>query len=406
MPRRVLILCDAFMPPMYGTRMRYLLQNLSDQWQADVACEQVPEYPYCPPNAQVHFFHYYPKKQGLGLILWHLRWLSDKLFHTKERRFLRYLNREFRNQKIDIVLTSAYTFPLHSARRFTQRHNIPLLLDLRDVFEQMNASTYFTKRLPAYSLIGRKIATSYTRYLLRERNNTLAAAAAVTTVSEWHRNLLMQYNSNTHLIYNGYDDKSFVACDTPVDRFSIVYTGRVYDRALQDPSLLFEALQDMPRLDNLQVDWFTDEEGRKTIQRLSQQYGVDDLMVYHDYVQTEAVASLLQKSSIVLVLTNKSAENGPHGVLTTKFFEALGTEKPVLCVRSDEECLAQVITETNAGLAATTSEQVEAFIKEKYAEWKQNGFTRQPVNKKTKPVFSRQHQAKQFERLMADILDK
>ena len=85
--------------------------------------------------------------------------------------------------------------------------------------------------------------------------------------------------------------------------------------------------------------------------------------------------------------------------MTTKFFEALGVEKPVLCVPSDEECLAQVIKETNAGLAATSTEQIKTFILEKYAEWKQNGYTRQKVNKEIKQQFTRQYQAKQFEQI-------
>jgi hypothetical protein len=78
----------------------------------------------------------------------------------------------------------------------------------------------------------------------------------------------------------------------------------------------------------------------------------------------------------------------------TKFFENIGVEKPVLCVRSDEECLAQVIAQTNAGLAATTVEEVEHFLLNKYNEWLRNGYTRQAVT--NKHLFSRQHQAEQF----------
>jgi hypothetical protein len=54
--------------------------------------------------------------------------------------------------------------------------------------------------------------------------------------------------------------------------------------------------------------------------------------------------------------------------MTTKFFEAVGVEKPVLCVPNDEGCLAQVIEEVNAGLAANTALEVQDFIKEKYNE--------------------------------------
>ena len=88
----------------------------------------------------------------------------------------------------------------------------------------------------------------------------------------------------------------------------------------------------------------------------------------------------------------------------TKFFEALGVEKPVLCVRSDEECLAQVIQETNAGLAGTNAEEVADFILDKYAEWKKNGFTHQAVNQEVKKQFTRQYQAKQFEQILLKLI--
>ena len=82
----------------------------------------------------------------------------------------------------------------------------------------------------------------------------------------------------------------------------------------------------------------------------------------------------------------------------TKFYEALGVEKPVLCIRSDEECLAQVIEQTHAGLAGTDVASVETFILNKYQEWKKNGFTRQAVQQKE--IFSRQTQSAQIEKLL------
>jgi hypothetical protein len=85
----------------------------------------------------------------------------------------------------------------------------------------------------------------------------------------------------------------------------------------------------------------------------------------------------------------------------TKFFENMGVEKPVLCVRSDEECLAQVIAQTEAGLAATEVEQVKAFVMDKYQEWKQNGYTRQRA--KNKEMFTRQRQAEQFKEVFEAV---
>ena len=111
-------------------------------------------------------------------------------------------------------------------------------------------------------------------------------------------------------------------------------------------------------------------------------------------VSIQEVPNLLAESSVVLVLNYNSEANHTKGIMTTKFFEAVGVEKPVLCVRGDDGCLSQVIGETNAGVAASSVEDVKNFIREKYNEWQKNGFTRQNV--KNKEYFCRENQAKQF----------
>jgi hypothetical protein len=72
-------------------------------------------------------------------------------------------------------------------------------------------------------------------------------------------------------------------------------------------------------------------------------------------------------------------------------------------VRSDEAHLAQVIRETNAGVAVVTADEVEDFIKLKYEEWKARGYTRQHVNREEKEKYSRQEQAIQFIKCLNSI---
>ena len=74
----------------------------------------------------------------------------------------------------------------------------------------------------------------------------------------------------------------------------------------------------------------------------------------------------------------------------------------MLCVRSDEECLADVISKTNAGLAATEVKEIQTFIYEKYREWQEKGYTRQVVINKEQ--FSREKQAKQFEQILLSMI--
>ena len=87
-------------------------------------------------------------------------------------------------------------------------------------------------------------------------------------------------------------------------------------------------------------------------------------------------------------------------MMTTKFFEIAGSEKPLLLVRSDEAHLAEAIRNTNTGLAAENKEEIIRFIREKYSEWLQHGFTHQAINKEAVSLFNREVESAQFEQLL------
>ena len=202
----------------------------------------------------------------------------------------------------------------------------------------------------------------------------LRKANAVTTVSPWHVDFIRSYNSEVHLIYNGYDPAQFYAEDIPTDTFRISYIGRIY--AFQSTSLVEQALIEL-NLPNVELNIHTPD-----CQPIPLNHVGDDL----------------RHSSMALVLTNPNAK----GMMTTKFFEALGCEKPVLCIPSDNGVLADTIRMTNSGLASSDLEEIKAFIFEKYQEWQQNGFTRQAVVQKEQ--FSREKQAQQFQQLFFETL--
>ena len=94
----------------------------------------------------------------------------------------------------------------------------------------------------------------------------------------------------------------------------------------------------------------------------------------------------------MLVLTNEQT----HGMLTTKFYEALGCEKPILCVPSDKGALAELMAYTNAGLATDDIDAIKQFIMDRYDEWRQNGFTHQATQHRNE--FTREAQYDQFYR--------
>ena len=123
-------------------------------------------------------------------------------------------------------------------------------------------------------------------------------------------------------------------------------------------------------------------------------------MDYPGMVPATAVPDVLNDSSVLLLLTNRAAPDGPQGIMTTKFFEALAVEKPILCVRGDEGCLEQTIAETRSGLSAHNEEEVHRFLLHHYRRWQTDGFTTADPDREAVRRFSRRAQAGQFARVI------
>ena len=391
--KRILIITDAVTKPLYTPRVRNLYHYFSQKdIKIDWFTEQHEEIP-SNFNLKLHQIPFYKHNGLLGKIEWSIKNILNLLFDYKNNFFAKKVLTATQNKNYDLVFCSTFhTFGLKAALKVAQKQNIPLHLDLRDIAEQCDTNEYNNSKI-ALGLISK----IYRNINISRRNQVLKQAHSITTVSPWHVNFLKQFNPNTHLIYNGYDSTLFQPRTTKTNYFDIIYTGKWYSPTLQDPTLLFQALAEINN-PQIRLIWYTNANVHSQISKLAQQHNLTTPLIINNYVPNNEIPNLLNRSSIILVLTNK----GNHGIMTTKFFEAIGVEKPILCVRSDEECLAKTIKETNAGLAATNVEEVKEFILYHYNEWQQNGYTH--INITNKEHFSRQNQAIQFEKIFNQVL--
>lgn len=399
MTKKILIITDAF-PPNFAPRMGILSTNLEKLgYDVTIISED---------NGETHFnLSRLPKKvfshnyqSNLSKTKYYIKSLLNLIYDHKSSSFYKKFSSIIRKEKFDLILCSTFNeFPLNLAHKVSKKLNIPLVCDIRDIAEQFGEKKY--------NALQNNFLSRYFTDLLRERrtkrrNYVLQRANAITTISPWHKDFLSQYNKNVYLIYNGYSKDKFFAEKVKSNTFDIIYTGRILDSHTRNPEILFKAIEQL-KLENLRLVWYVDKASKEIISRELEGFPTaKSVSVVNDLVPVGQVPMLLNKSSIILVLTNKSDENGPKGIMTTKFFEAVGVEKPVLCVKSDEGCLAQVINETNAGLSAKTVEEVMEFITEKYNEWQKNGFTRQNV--RNKEYFCRENQANQFIEVFNSVL--
>lgn len=367
MKLNILILADPFGRPSFAPRLRYLCNYLMRQGhQIAVYTEQFQPF---------DFPHSYPiiEKPIAYHNTWQWAWQSlwSLLTDWRNRQFSQWVKEQVKEQDFDMVFCTTFsTFPLRAAYDIAREKNIPLITDIRDLDEQVPGAQYQSHR----QWWAKPFSRWYKWVNIRRRNRVLCAANVVTTISPWHVDFIRQYNSNVHLIYNGYDPTQFYAKDIPTDTFRISYIGRIYE--FQSTALIEQAVREL-NLPNVELNIHTPD---------------------CQPIPLHQVGDELRRSSMALVLTNPYA----RGMMTTKFFEAFGCEKPILCIPSDNGLLAETIHQTNAGIASSEINEIKAFILEKYHEWQQNGFTRQAVINKEQ--FSREKQAQQFEQLFTETL--
>lgn len=410
--KRVLIVCDLF-PPAFGPRMGYLCKYLEPLgWEPVVVTERVPSggFEMLSHTCEVYAVDCYPAKRA-WLRKW--KWIAVQLvslfFDYKGWKLKRVARRVMAAGKFDLVLCSTYrTFPLRAAASLAREGGIPLVADLRDIIEQYAGSEFIAHRIPEIPLLKPLLVSIFRKQNLRERNAVLRAAEAVTTVSPWHVDILSQFNANMHLIYNGFDPEIFFPQPQKTAQFVITYTGRLLSLAMRDPSLLFAGLRRLAdegllSPENCRVDWYVDDGSWRLIAAEAEKWGVSLFMCQRGYVPAADIPRILNQSSLLLLLTNKSAGKGPKGVMTTKLFESLAVRKPILCVRNDEGVLQETLRKTGAGCAASTVEEVCAFLRTNFQVWQQNGYTEALVRDEAIAPFSRKEQAAQFVRLFESL---
>lgn len=413
MNKKVLIICDLF-PPAFGPRMGYLVKYLTAfGWDSVVITEEVKDqtYSFMVDRNKTHYINFYKNKR-FKKIKWLFVFLTDLFFNYKSRIVYREATRILKRDSFDLILCSSYrTFPLPAALMIAQKAGLPLITDLRDIIEQYPQNEFFTSYIPPIPIFKDWFIQLFKKKSIRKRNQVLKFSDWVTTVSEWHEQWLKQYNPKVSLIYNGFDPELFYPAPTQSSQFLITYTGRLHSLEMQNPDLLFKAVKQLS-LDKIitpglcRLVWYVDAHSAELLNAQSKKYELGEYMDIRNYVPAEYIPGILNRSSILLLLTNVSDEKGPKGIMGTKTFEYLAVQKPILCVRSDEDCLERFIHETNAGLAARKEEEVYDFIQNHFERWKKEGLTRSDTEKDQLVRYSRKEQALQFIHIFEQVLRK
>jgi len=162
-------------------------------------------------------------------------------------------------------------------------------------------------------------------------------------------------------------------------KFTIQYTGSLFLEE-RDPGILLQAINEL--IDNGIID----------IKDFSIQYAGKDAIQWQHHIDNYKLAAishiinetstaeariLQQKAHLNLLLT--SSQPGFTGIFTGKFFELIGSSRPMLVIINgikDEE-FEHVFNKYNLGLLSYNRsgrlEEIKSFISDRYTYWKRTG---------------------------------
>lgn len=299
-----------------------------------------------------------------------------------------------RQEGIDVIISTSAPVTVHTiARELKRRHNIPWLADLRDLWSQNHNYSYSRVR----RWVDRRLELK-----------TLSAADALTTVSQpWAHELgTLHGGKPTFAITTGFDpDEINVPPARVSDKFTITYTGLIYT-GKQDPAKLFAALQELiaenimapedieVRFYGAGVSWLAEE---------IEKYRLSAIVKIYDRIPREAAVGKQRESQILFLLDwDNQFEKGVYPV---KIFEYLAARRPILATGgSEDNVVAELLKETQAGIQSPTVESVKRALETMYGEFKSRGRVAFCGNESSINKYSHREMARKFSEILDNLV--
>lgn len=273
-------------------------------------------------------------------------WIRGNLFIPDPRVFwvgtsVRRLDPLFVQGRFDVIIS---TGPPHSTHLIAQRcagkHGIPWVADFRDPWTGID---YYGE------LMLTRWADRRQRKL--ERGVLRSADRVVTVSPSWAKDMTALGCRPVDVISNGYDDRDFQSPAPALDRdFTIAHLGSMNrDR---NPLALWQALSALqrgqhPMLARLKIKLIgaVDTEIRKAVVN----HGLEQYVEISGFVRHEHAIATMRSSQLLLLPVNRSGNAA--GVIPGKFFEYLGSGRPVLLIGPTGGDAATILRNSGGGEA-------------------------------------------------------
>ncbi|MDA9284272.1 hypothetical protein N9P61_02085 [Flavobacteriaceae bacterium] len=296
--------------------------------------------------------------------------------------------------KFDLILSTVPDQECQTLGSFlSKKYKIPFIADFRDIKEQDEGLNHSLRD-----------SLQRLRFLIR-RYVTSRNASILTTVSEYHASILSKkLYRKTEIIYNGYDDDIFKTVESGLVSsrvFKIIYVGRILDIWYRDPTILLRAIDSLIKehkilYNEVCIEFYGSD--REKLEPIISQLENNNFIKFFPRIAYSDVPRKLNEAQMLLLLTNR----GRKGILTTKFFEYAGVNKPILCVPGDGDELDTLISKYNLGYSIANIEELKSKIIEWLSLYKDGNFPK--FIDSDIAYFTRRNQTKKLSELFNSVI--
>ena len=300
-------------------------------------------------------------------------------------------NELLENEEFDLILSSSYPYTSHLiGYELKDKHNLPWVVDLRDLWTQNHNYKFSNIRKFRESYLEKKI---------------LSSADAMTTVSEpWSYKLKLRHkNKKIYTIFNGFDP-DLTSMENELDKkFSIIYTGMIYEGKM-DPEPLFTALEELINegevdKNDISMDFYGFNV--EIIRDCVEKHNLQKVINIHNLIPHNEVIEKQRKAQLLLLLNwNDPNENG---VYTGKIFEYLSAKRPIIAIGGYGGVIDELFDHTNAGVSLTDLPKIKNVIKDYYSEYKLSGEVKYQGIQDEIDMYSYYEMTKKFSKVFDDL---
>ncbi|MEZ4917032.1 MAG: hypothetical protein R2836_08625 [Chitinophagales bacterium] len=241
------------------------------------------------------------------------------------------------------------------------KKEFPDLKWVADYRDDWTTNELYKKNSPLYKVINR-----YNRHF---ELKWLKSSSKIITVSNLYASRLAKlHEKEVYVVMNGFPDKIMDFPKNSIikysDKFVISYSGSIYES--QDFSILFEGVNKFaivhPKL-NIKVQFI----GAKGFKIKNKEFNSSNNNYNFDIEISDRLpwseAYLKLKESNVLFLTSYG---NLKGIPTSKLFEYITTDVPIILAPSDNDIMESIILQTKTGYICEDKEGVYSSLKEIY----------------------------------------